>query len=91
MKILTSNNEFYQKVFKNIDEDGILKIFQENIVKTNRDHKFFVNWEKVKQNAEKLKYELNLLNVLINSKNFQKDFNQLLKKYPEVLKAFPIL
>ena len=76
---MTYNIKFYQKVFKNIDEDGILKIFQENLVKTNRDHKFFVNWEKVKQNAERFKYELNLLNVLISSEHFQEDFTQLLK------------
>lgn len=83
--------EFYNKIFPDFNEDDILNEFQENLVKTNRDHKFFVNWDKIKLNAEKYKYELNLLNALIGSESFDEDFSDLLKKYPEVLQSFPIL
>ena len=88
---LTYNLDFYKNKFPNFNEDNLLKEFQENLVKTNRDHKFFVDWNKVQENAKKYKYELNLLNVLIGSESLKEDFYNLLKKYPEVVRSFPIL
>lgn len=85
------NMEFYNKSFSDFNEDDILNEFQKNLVKTNRDHKFFVDWDKIKVNAEKYKYELNLLNALIGSESFKEDLSNLLKTYPEVVRSFPIL
>ncbi|HDZ19569.1 MAG TPA: restriction endonuclease, partial [archaeon] len=88
---MSYNLDFYIKKFPNYNEEKVLEEFQKNLVKTNRDHKFFVNWKKVQQNAEKYKIELNLLNSLIGSNNLKDDFYELIKNYPEVLRVFPIL
>lgn len=55
------------------------------------DYKYYIDFETVYKNAEKLKVELNMLNSLIGSKNIESDFDNLVTKYPEVLKCIPIL
>ena len=52
---------------------------------------YYTDFEKVYENAEKLKVEINILNSLVSSKNIENDFEAILKKYPECLKALPIL
>lgn len=52
---------------------------------------YYINFEKVFNNVEKLKVELNILNSLIGSKNIEEDFENLLIKYPETLKCVPLL
>lgn len=65
--------------------------FQETIVITNRTADFYVDWKKVKANAENLKIELSLINSLIGSNNIEKDFRTLISKYPETVRTIPIL
>lgn len=55
------------------------------------DYKYYIDFETVYKNAEKLKLELNMLNSLIGSKTIESDFDNLVNKYPEVLKCVPIL
>lgn len=50
-----------------------------------------MDWEKVREHTEKYKYELNLLNSLVGTDNFEEDLEHLLRRYPEVVRAFPIL
>lgn len=64
-----------------------LKTFKESIA----DWRYYTDFEKVYQNVERFKIELNLLNSLINSKDVENDFRALVSKYPETLKAIPIL
>lgn len=71
--------------------EEVVEKFHDSIVYTNRDHKFFVNWEKIKKNVEKFKIELNILNSLIGSHEFDKDLSHILSKYPEVIPCIPIL
>lgn len=52
---------------------------------------YYVDFEKVHRNVDKIKIELNILNSLIGSKNIEEDFEKLLTKYPEVLKCIPLL
>lgn len=52
---------------------------------------YYVDFQKVIDNVEKVKLELNILNALIGSKNIDHDFECILVKYPEVLKCIPIL
>lgn len=65
--------------------------FHDTLIDTNRDHKFFVNWDKVRRKVNTLKHELNLLNSLIGSRDFDRELRQLLQNYPQVLVAVPIL
>ncbi len=55
------------------------------------NYKYYIDFETVYKNAEKLKVELNILNSLIGSKNIESDFENIIAKYPEVLKCIPIL
>lgn len=54
-------------------------------------YSYYVDFEKVYENVESIKIELNILNSLIASKNIKKDFENILEKYPETLKCIPIL
>lgn len=54
-------------------------------------YSYYVDFEKVYENVESIKIELNILNSLIGSKNIKSDFEAMLKKYPETLKCIPIL
>lgn len=54
-------------------------------------YSYYINFEKVYNNVENIKVELNILNSLIGSKNIKRDFENLIKRYPEVLKCVPLL
>lgn len=55
------------------------------------DYSYYVNYDKVYQNVEEIKIELNILNSLIGSEEIEKEFSDILTNYPEVLKCIPIL
>ena len=55
------------------------------------DFDYYIDFNKVYNNVESIKIELNILNSLIGSKNIEADFENLIKKYPETLKCIPIL
>ncbi len=55
------------------------------------DFDYYIDFNKVYNNVESIKIELNILNSLIGSKNIESDFENLIKKYPETLKCIPIL
>lgn len=55
------------------------------------DFGYYIDFNKVYNNIEAIKIELNILNSLISSKNIEADFENLIKKYPETLKCIPIL
>lgn len=52
---------------------------------------YYTDFEKVYENAAKLKVEICILSSLINSKNIETDFENLLSEYPKCLQAIPIL
>ena len=64
-----------------------LKGFRESI----SNYKYYIDFEKVFRNVDKIKVELNILNSLIGSKNIKEDFKNIINKYPETLKCIPIL
>ena len=64
-----------------------LKTFRSSIA----TYSYYVDFEKVYDNIDAIKVELNILNSLIGSKNIEVDFVNLLKRYPETLKVIPIL
>lgn len=55
------------------------------------NYEYYLNFDKVYRNIDKIKMELNLLNSLVGSKDIENDFEILIKRYPEVLKCIPIL
>lgn len=54
-------------------------------------YSYYVDFEKVYDNVDNIKIELNILNSLIGSKSIKSDFKRILEKYPETLKCLPIL
>ena len=52
---------------------------------------YYTDFEKVYQNVEKIKDELNILNGLIGKKDIEDEFKRIVNKYPDVLKVIPIL
>lgn len=55
------------------------------------DYTYYVDFEKIYKNGDKVKVELNILNSLIGSKNIEEEFQNILIKYPETLECIPLL
>ena len=55
------------------------------------DYLYYVDFNKVYQNINSIKVELNILNSPIASKDIENDFEKLIAKYPNVLQCIPIL
>lgn len=55
------------------------------------DYGYYIDFEKVYCNVDRVRLELHLLNSLIGSKNIAEDFRTLVSRYPETLKCIPLL
>ena len=55
------------------------------------NYSYYVNFDKIYEQADKYKVELNILNSLIGSKNIEEDFETIIVKYPETLEVIPML
>jgi len=55
------------------------------------DYGYYIDFEKVHQNIDGIKVELNILNSLVGSKNVEHQFEEIITKYPETLKCIPLL
>lgn len=54
-------------------------------------YSYYVDFNKVMENAEKWRPELYLMNSLLGSKNIESDFSELCANYPKILNAVPTL
>lgn len=52
---------------------------------------YYVDFNKVYDNAKKNKLELNVLNSLIGSKNIEEEFRNIVTEYPKTLNCIPLL
>lgn len=64
-----------------------LNTFKDSIATWN----YYTDFQKVYNNVDSIKDELNILNGLIGVKNIKDEFKRIVTKYPNVLKAIPIL
>lgn len=55
------------------------------------NYTYYVNFEKVYENVDDIRIELNIMNSLIGSKDIEADFRSLVSRYPEVLRCIPTL
>lgn len=69
------------------DFEKWIKDFKESI----SNYSYYVNFEKIYENVDKVKVELNILNSLIGSKTIEKDFQNIILKYPDTLECIPLL
>ncbi len=64
-----------------------LKTFRKSIA----TYSYYVDFQKVYQNIDSIKVELNILNSLVGSNKIEEDFCSLLSRYPETLQCIPLL
>ncbi|MCQ2522103.1 MAG: type II restriction endonuclease [Lachnospiraceae bacterium] len=64
-----------------------LGTFRESI----NEYTYYTDFEKVYENVNSVKVEINILNSLIGSKNIEVDFENIINRYPECLNVIPIL
>lgn len=69
------------------DFDTWLSGFRDSIA----DYGYYIDFEKVYCNVDRVRLEFHLLNSLIGSKNIAEDFQTLVLRYPETLKCIPLL
>ena len=69
------------------DFDKWLNNFKTSIA----DYTYYVDFEKIYKNVDKVKIELNILNSLIGSANIEEEFKNIIVKYPETLECIPLL
>jgi len=86
-----NNSEKYGSFFGFHSLEEAVDAFSSTILTTNRTCDFYVNWEKVKRNVEKYKFEIGTLSALSNSANFEEDLRKMLTEYPKVAKVLPLL
>lgn len=55
------------------------------------DYTYYVDFDKIYKNVDKVKVELNILNSLIGSRNIENEFKDIILKYPETLECIPLL
>lgn len=55
------------------------------------DYTYYVDFNKIYENIDSVKVELNILNTLIGSKNIEEDFKNIIMKYPDTLECIPLL
>lgn len=81
---------FYNKHKLNTTKD-VFNYLVDTILFNNRTWEYFINWDKVFNNVNQYKIELNILNSLCGSKDFNNELKHILENYPEVIKVFPTL
>jgi len=84
----------YLQIYKDLklkDEKEIFDYLINTLTDSIFTWDYFVGFEKVNGNVEKIEKELNLLNVLIGKTNIEKEFIDLISEYPKVRKVLPIL
>lgn len=59
--------------------------------KSIANYGYYTNFEKVYNNVDDIRIELNILNSLVGSQNIENDFENIINNYPETLKCIPIL
>ncbi len=82
---------FYEELLNCKDKDEVFKYLIGNLKESILLWNYFVNWDKVFENAGNVERYLNLLNSLIGKKDFDMEFESLVRQYPETITAIPVL
>ncbi len=82
---------FYKTVLKCEDKDSVFNYLISTLKPSNTIWSYFVNWDKVLENAQDIELSLNTLNYLIGKENFDDEFRYVIKQHPEVIRTIPAL
>jgi type II restriction enzyme len=83
--------EIYKKLKLKNDSKIIFDYLMNNLKKSIYTWNYFVYFDKVKENINKVERELNLLNSLIGKQNIEEEFISLLEEYPKTRTVLPLL
>ncbi|MEK6532024.1 MAG: type II restriction endonuclease [Deltaproteobacteria bacterium] len=83
--------DFYRDSLNCKNGDEVFDLFITTLKPSNTLWSYFVNWEKVFKNTQKIEVALNVLNYLIGKEDFDKEFRFLLKENPKTAKVIPAL
>ena len=83
--------ELRKTSYQELNEEQLVIIFTSSLLETNRAFNFYVNWNRPRKVIEAFNIELNILNALVGSKNYDDDFKKVLKKVPTSVNVFPAL
>ena len=89
--MIALKEEIYFEILNLNKQSSVIELFYNSIIYTNQSFNFFTDWKKVKNNFNKYRIELNILNSLINDENFDDSLSLILKEYPKVLPIIPLL
>jgi type II restriction enzyme len=83
--------DLYKRFFNKNTLEEIVKHFQNTLLESNMTYSYFCNWEKIKQNIDKYRYEINILNYIVGQKNPKEKLKEILKKNPKTLQVIPLI
>ncbi|SRR6266404_2686618 len=69
----------------------MLDEFLNSLIKTNRSHLFYVDWEKARSYQDRYKDELALLQVMTGNNQPKNELTRLIKAYPKINTLIPLL
>ncbi len=81
----------YNKLLGCKNKQEVFDYLINNLKPSDNLWSYFVNWEKVYSNVNKIEILLNLLNYLIGKKDFDREFKILLKEQPKIISILPML
>lgn len=55
------------------------------------NYKYYVDFNKICENASKIRVELYILNSLVGSENIEEEFVNIILRYPDTLECIPLL
>ena len=71
--------------------DAIAERFLATLLRTNKTHEFFVDWNKVRRNVEAHRFEISVLNAVCGSVQVKADLKEAIARHPEVVGIFPLI
>ena len=83
--------DFYKKKLKLKNEEDVFSFLTDNVKDSIKLFSYFINWDKVLNNVNKIEKELNLLNSLRGKENFEVELKSLIKDSPSVIEVLPAL
>lgn len=73
------------------NEESAFKYLLDTLKETIKTYDFYVAWNKVLGNVNKIEIPLNILNSLIGKNNIELELRSLIVSYPEIVPIIPIL
>jgi type II restriction enzyme len=66
-------------------------VWMKGFKSTIAGYKYYTDFDKIYQNVDNIRVELNIMNSLIGCVNIENEFINLYNRYPEILKCIPIM